>query len=163
MRHLSRYAKDHGATLEIDIIDTQHLSSLWYGGDVAEIKYKGYTFMVAALGDIVAELLDGNGDQLAYVKDKYNSGRFYDDMGYYVRNDKMLKRLTENRLYFFDNNWWECYVILPTGEYVDLMWWLDADAVDDAVREVIESMDDIIDQYLNQSEEMDYAITRGKL
>lgn len=147
---LSHYVKANNADLEIDIIDTRHLSSLWYGGDVATILYRNYTFVIAAIGDVRTSLLDDNDEELVYVRDKGNNARFYDEMHYYIRNDRQLTNLIrKGRLVFSNNNWWECYLELPTGEYVDLMWCLDADTIDDAVKEVTESMDDIIKQYQN--------------
>ena len=143
---LKAQALSHGAELSVDdFIDVNHLYHYWYGGDVAEIKYKGYTFTVSAIGDVIASLTDENGEEIARVKDKGNNGVFYDEMRSIIDSDEQLTLfIAQERILFDYNNWWECFVTLPSGKFVDLMWALDGYGFDEAVKEVLEGMDQII-------------------
>ena len=76
----------------------------------------------------------------------------------YIPDDYRLKRLlrgedvllnvdgTPTRCYLAieNNNWWECFVFDPAGNFHDLMWALDADYYDEALSEIIVNMDNII-------------------
>lgn len=143
---LKKFVKKMGAELSINIIDTEHQYHYWYGGCVAKIKFEGYIFSIEAIGDIYAELLDEELiESLAYVKDKYNSGAFYDEMTVYLDNDRQLsKAISQARLLFDHNNWWECFLITPNKEFKDLMLALESDKISDAVKEVACSMQEII-------------------
>lgn len=143
---LKTQALSHGADLSVDyFIDANHLYHYWYGGDVAEIKYKGYTFTISAIGDVIASLTDENGEEIARVKDKGNHGVFYDKMRSIITNDEQLTLLIDEERIMFDyNNWWECFVTTPSGKFVDLMWALDGYRIDEAVKEVLEGMDQVI-------------------
>lgn len=117
----------------------------WYGGFVSEILYKGYVFKLEANGDVRAALSDVDGEELVYVKDKSNQGRFLDEMSVYIENDQqLLDLMEEGRLVFDNNNWWECFVIDLNGQWHDLMWDLDSMNYFDAVDEIIENMDEVI-------------------
>lgn len=146
IEELKRQAEHYGAELSVGyFIDLNHRYHYWYGGDVAEIKYKEYTFSVSAIGDVIANLTDNIGDEIARVKDKGNNGVFYDEMRSYITGDEQLMQfIAEERLIFDYNNWWECFVTLPSGEFIDLMWALDGNKIDEAVKEVLEEMDQVI-------------------
>lgn len=133
-----------------DKISLKRLDCLWYGGNVAEIKYKGYTFHIEATGDVYAVLYTAHSDkQLCYVKDKNNGGYFSSEMLSYFRSDKVLYNLLGNdpkryRLELEHNNWWECFVTDPAGNFHDLMWNLDEDNLFKAVNDVLGGLDETI-------------------
>lgn len=127
-----------------DFIDNDHQSHYWYGGECARIKHNGYTAIIEANGDIYAEYAP-NGEYVTHVKDKNNSGYFYNEMNYYLKNDKGLHKAIENGdLIIDDNNWWECFIIDRQGNFHDLMWVLDADTMAEAIEEVKVGLDEMI-------------------
>ena len=126
-------------------IDDEHQDSLWYGGRIAEIKYKGYTFIVGAYGDVRATLLDENENEIAYVRDKCNSGRFYEEMSPYIKSDVDLGRKeAEGKLSLENNNWFEVLIDGADGEQYDLGWVTADFSYDSAIQEVLDNMDDVI-------------------
>lgn len=90
IRRLERQVKKLGGELEVDIIDTKHQNNLWYGGDIAEIKYKNHRLVIAAVGDVKVEVADENDNYVGYVKDKNNAGIFYKEFRHFIRDDKLL-------------------------------------------------------------------------
>jgi hypothetical protein len=138
-------------TIITDLIDNDHRSHYWYGGQCAKIEHNGYIASIEACGDVYAEYYKGE-ECLIYVRDKSNSGRFYDEMRYYINNDKELYEAINvvsprgDSLLIDYNNWWECFIIDPQGNFHDLMWALDSDYLDDAIKEVEENLEDIIKQ-----------------
>ena len=127
-----------------DFIDANHCSHYWYGGRCAMIERNGYIASIEAIGDIYAEYTP-NGEYQAHVKDKNNAGVFYNEMSYYLKDDKELYAAIENGDLIIDhNNWWECFIIDPQGNFHDLMWNLDADYLDEAIEEVKEGLDEMI-------------------
>ena len=134
-------------------IDNDHQFSAWYGGQCAVIKYKGYTASLEAVGDIDWDYTK-DGESLASFKDKYNSGRFYDEMAQFIKNDAELAlAVAKDELVFFNNNWWECFIYDPEGGFHDLMWDLDACLLMDAISEVKDNFDYIIATYIEHEEE----------
>ena len=118
------------------------------GGSAA---YKGWNFELCATGDVCADLLrkDDPGDSLLYVKDKQNAGRFGEEIQTYITTDKALNSALchshpQYQLLLDNNNWWECFVIDPSGGFHDLMWCLDSDSIISAIAEVIAGMDETI-------------------
>ena len=133
-----------------DFIDNDHRSHYWYGGQCAKIEYKGYVASIEAIGDIYAEYAP-NGKYKAYVKDKNNAGVFYNEMSSYLKNDDELYAALENGdLIIEHNNWWECFIIDPQGNFHDLMWALDDDYLNDAIETVKASFDDVIADIIEQ-------------
>ena len=127
-----------------DYIDDQHKSHYWYGGQCAVIKYKGYTFSIEAVGDVYW-YCKKDGDISDCYKDKNNSGRFYGEMSYLYKNDdELYEAIDKGELVFDYNNWWECFVYDKDGEFHDLMWDLDASYLGEAIEEVKEQLDDVI-------------------
>ena len=90
IRRLDRKVKKLGGELEVDIIDTKHQNNLWYGGDIAEIKYKNHRLVIAAVGDVRVEVADENDNYVGYVKDKNNAGIFYKEFRHFIRDDKQF-------------------------------------------------------------------------
>ena len=131
-------------------IDPSHLNCLWYGGAIFGINYKCYDFIVGAYGDVRAALFDNDGNELCYVKDKQNSGRFYDEMRSFIKDDaELLKLLTgkdrDRYLWLDDNNWLEVLIDTPDGDTYDLGWVLDTDNILEAITEVVAGMDEAIE------------------
>lgn len=127
-----------------DLIDNDHRSHYWYGGQCAKIEHNGYIASIEAIGDVYAEYAP-NGECECYVKDKNNAGWFYNEMRNYIKGDKELYEAINNDDLIIDyNNWWECFIIDPQGNFHDLMWALDADYLDDAIKEVEENLEDMI-------------------
>lgn len=146
IRRLERKVKKLGGELEVDIIDTKHQNNLWYGGDIAEIKYKNHRLVIAAVGDVRVEVADENDNYVGYVKDKNNAGIFYKEFRHFIRDDKhLVKLITDNHIIFENNNWWECFLYLPDGRFVDMMMALESDWISEAILEVADSMDEILE------------------
>ena len=51
-------------------------NSLWYGGDVAEIKYKDLTFIITANGSVIGRIYE-NKELITSFKDTRNMATFY--------------------------------------------------------------------------------------
>ena len=118
-------------------------SSLWYGGLVVSIKVRGCVFAIHACGDIYATLYDkSDGTELLYVKDKSNSGRFGVDVLPYLKEH---------------NNWWECFVYTPEGEFHDMMWALDSDHIFEGVEVVLSAMDSVMKDITENKERIEYG------
>ena len=139
--------------IKIDIIqdvDANRQNSLWYGGTVATIEYKGYTFVLNAIGDVGATLLDKDGNVIADVSDKSNTGRFFEEMSDFIADDNTLSALCGGldgtTLEFQNNNWWEVFVDTPEKDIPDYDWVCESADFFDALQEVINSMDEIIQE-----------------
>lgn len=147
-------AKEQGIEIEMvqDLIDENHLDSLWYGGTIAVIIKNQYRIGVMAAGDVRAILYDKeDGSEVAYVKDKGNYGRFYEEMSYYIKDDDHLYKLEDNgQLVLDSNNWFEWSVYdAEKGEYIgpdcfdnileeDILSFLEVDAINALLDYVIE-------------------------
>jgi len=124
--------------------------SLWYGGCVATISYRGWKFELFACGDVYADLYDRqDGVLLFYVKDKNNAGLFAEELMPYMESDKALcaaRRGSHTRytLSMDHNNWWEGFAYDPAGQFHDLMWCLDSVSLFDAIVEILGEMDAVI-------------------
>ena len=125
----------------------------WYGGRVAEIKYKGFRFVLGAYGDVYASLYRQNdGAELERVKDKRNGGYFYSAMARYIKNDEELEDAligshTNYELAVDYNNWWEFYVVCPNGETWDNGDICESDYYSQALNEMIDGMDSFVEEY----------------
>lgn len=132
----------------------RRLNCLWYGGELATIKLSdSFSIELSIYGDVYAWLLNENGDELARVKDKSNSGSFSDWMLSYIKTDKQLKKaLRDGRLILDYNNWIEYDGVVKkrsadkSGEFIDLGMICD-NILDDnilkAIDEALDSIDDI--------------------
>ena len=147
VKQLMNHVKRKGGVLEVlEFIDIEHQNTLWYGGNVAEIKYKGYRLVIAAVGDVKVEVADENDNYVGYVKDKNNAGIFYKEFRHFIRDDKhLVKLIANNHIIFENNNWWECFMYLPDGTFVDMMMALESDLLSEAILEVADSMDEILE------------------
>jgi hypothetical protein len=130
-----------GIEVDYDLIDDQHQSSYWYGGDCAEFTYKGCTIDICANGDVIASLIDKDGEEVAYCKDKGNNGSFYWEMSPYIKNDEELyQAIKDGNLIIEDNNWWEVFVTKNNNCYVDLCLLLDSEYLMEAIEEAVEEI-----------------------
>lgn len=103
-------AQEQGIEIEMvqDLIDENHLDPLWYGGAMARITKGKYCIGIMAAGDVRATLYDENKNEIVYVKDKGNCGRFYEEMADYIKDDKHIYELEhKGQLVFDNNNWFE--------------------------------------------------------
>lgn len=131
----------------IDFIDNDHKDCSWYGGTVAEVKYKDYLFSLEARGDIICTLFDKNEKELGYVKDRNNGSSFRYEMAHCLANDAELYRAKEDgRLVFENNNWFEIFVRTPDKEWQQATWLTETDDIEDCVFEMIETMDEMIEE-----------------
>jgi hypothetical protein len=133
-----------------DSISLKRLDSLWYGGNVVDIKYEGYTFHIEALGDVYADLYAKNSDELiCCVKDKNNGGLFKQEIASYFRSDKDITDAENEKHLLYDlniknNNWWECSLTDPQNNLHDLTWSLGSNNLFEAIDEVLDGMNEAI-------------------
>lgn len=151
--NLSRAHASPDAPIGIDVaaeLRNGQYSSLWYGGEIATIHYKGWKFEICACGDVRAWLNDKDeARELLYVKDKNNAGRLGEELQRYIRTDKALYAAISGKhsrysLELDDNNWFECFATDPKGRFYDLVWTLDSDHAIESIAEVITGMDEVI-------------------
>lgn len=151
---LPELAKRKGCKLVINennFIDYDHLNCLWYGGHVADLVVSDeITLSIDAIGDVRATLFDSSGNELVFVKDKSNGGRFYDEMSGDLKNDRdLLGAVLQERLICDNNNWFEVAGIVTKdgkGVFIDLCEWTDNvldDSLDVAIKQVIEDVEEI--------------------
>ncbi len=161
-KELFAKAEKYGVKLEFDpsTFDPQRLNCLWYGGWYASVIITPkLTISIGIYGDVRAWLFDKKGEQLAYVKDKGNNGRFYDDMHQFIKDDKQLQKMLQKGRLTLDNNNWVEYggVIYPESENkggltIDLGMRTD-NILDD---NVLEAIDQVLDDLVNIVTEIKY-------
>lgn len=61
------------------------------------------------------------------------------------------------RLDMEHNNWWECFVYTPDGEFHDMMWALDSDHIFEGVEVVLSAMDSVIKDITENKERIEYG------
>ena len=133
-----------------DKISLRQLSSLWYGGRVAQIMFRGYTFNIEARGDVRGSLIERKTNQeICRVKDKSNNCNFYQVMSQFAKSDKSLYAMLDKEhpkyeLDMTDHNWWELFITTPSGEKTDGAV-LDSDSLLGAIADVIVYLDDWVD------------------
>lgn len=125
---------------------SDYQDSLWYGGRVASINYKGAEITIAAYGDVICDLVDRkSGKSVAYVKDKSNSGSFYHEIVSKVKGDNELRDIVRGThpKYTLDldcGNWWEVI-----GEYEEEYYELgisESESIMDVIMETLDSLED---------------------
>lgn len=125
----------------------------WYGGLMATVKNNDNEFTVVANGDVVASLIEKlTNEQLAYVKDKSNSGGFYSEMCVFIKNDAHLYEIMDDKdprfsLNFENNNWYEIFWEKINGDTTDDSYVSDATNIFDAISEGIELLKEEILQH----------------
>ena len=147
-------AKSVGVELSFhpESFDPDRLNCLWYGGELAVIKVsETLSVELNVYGDVYAELSDKEGEFLAYVKDKGNTGRFYDEMSQFISNDQeLLEALDDGRLKLDHNNWVEYDGVYKNkgdkvGEFIDLGLITGNILDDDILTAINEALDRITD------------------
>lgn len=139
-----------GIEVDYDLIDDQHQSSYWYGGDCAKFTYKGCTIDICANGDVIASLIDKDGEEIGYCKDKGNNGSFYWEMSHCIKNDEELyQAIRDGNLIIEDNNWWEVFVT-KNNVWYDLCFVLDSEYLMEAIEEAIDSAEEIVNYIENK-------------
>lgn len=149
---LRALAEKKGAVLDISeksFQDDNHLDCTWYGGYLAEVKYKDMTISIGVFGEV---RLDGcyNGMFIDYVN-KSNSGAFQSDLYYGIPDDATLRRLMEaeweneedDHLYVGNSNWVEMFI-----KGTSLCDVLNSDNVLEAIEEVLDTIEDSYKLYL---------------
>ena len=61
------------------------------------------------------------------------------------------------RLDMEHNNWWECFVYTPEGEFHDMMWALDSDHLFEGVEVVLSAMDSVMKDITENKERIEYG------
>lgn len=118
-----------GATLildEDDLIDMEHKDPIWYGGYIAELKYKGYRVSIKVHGEVNLAVYahgdgyDGVDDILLGYRDKNGQGAYKnEDAMAILKNDAVLKEMeNDGRLVWENNNWIEFFIYDKNGENV---------------------------------------------
>ena len=116
--------------------DGKHEDSFWYGDTVATIKTPSKNYGIAARGIVICSLIakkdfigsDGKsykrGEEIAYVKDKNEAGRFMDEMSPYIKNDEELNEILsgDHKLYELEienNNWFSLEFLDSKNNFID--------------------------------------------
>lgn len=154
-------AKRLGVKLKFyqDYFHYKRLNCLWHGGTIARIIVsKELEIELNAYGDVRATLYDENGKELAYSKDKSNTGAFTDNMYPYLTTDEQLHETLEKDLLKLDNNNWieyDGYVLNKESgkmEFVDLGMIVDNIVDDDilcAIKQVLDSLEEVKKEILD--------------
>lgn len=139
-------------------IHTFRQDAIWYGGRIGGFQYGDFYISIDAIGDVRATLYDENEDEIVTMKDKNNSGDFYQIMKQYISDDEQLFQFlgyTDNPIKRFltldDNNWLEYNVYnTKTKQYVELPALSNIlDGTND-VLEAFEGLEDLIDYLLEE-------------
>ena len=131
--------------LSQDIIDG-YCDYSWYGGLIAEVSSMDSEYRVMANGDVIVNLLDKKtNDEIAYVKDKSNSGDFYSIMCPYIQNDTHLYEIIEDKdpkykLIYSNNNWFEVFRDKICGTYDGDSYVRDCCNIFDVLAETVETI-----------------------
>ena len=151
-RHILSKLTENGfdiSQIELEIVnfvDNDHRDCSWYGGVVAEVKYKDYLFSLEARGDINCTLFDENENEVGYVKDRNNGGSFRYEMAHCLANDAELYKAKEDGLLVFDNNnWFEIFLRTPDNQWQTMTWLSESDDIEECVFEMIETVDEMIE------------------
>ena len=139
----------------IEFMDNDHKDCSWYGGVVAEVKYKDFLFSLEARGDIICTLFDKNENELGYVKDRNNGSSFRYEMAHCLANDAELHKAEEDgRLIYENNNWFEIFVRTPDEEWHGKTWLSESDDIEESVFVMIETMDEMIEELTEREQSM---------
>lgn len=170
---LFKKAKELGLELIFcpEYFDNKRLNCLWYGGELATIKVsEKFAIELYIYGDVRAELVDKDGNELESVIDKNNGGAFGEYMQSHLKTDKQLETAIESgRLTFGNNNWIEYDGIVKaddaetSGMFIDLGIICDNILDDDilvAIEQALDSVEDIKQEICDVAEDH-YGIKVG--
>lgn len=130
---------------------------LWYGADLVTIYYRGYSFIISAVGEVRAQLCSKiDSHEIVMVKDKSCAGRFMDEFKGYIENDKILKEILQGthpkyKMDVIENNWLELSLITSSNEFYNYEVGLDGSNVLKATVEAVEILDEIILEFENEN------------
>ena len=149
----------------LDMLENNRLNNLWFGGCLGHIKTPNYMIYLKSIGDVICTLFI-NGEEIAYVKDKGNNGRFYEEMCLHIKDDNELSKIlsnnfindeeikSKNKVLFISYNNWIEYEINElndeSGEISHTMHSLPLyDNIADSynILEAFEEVDDMIKKY----------------
>lgn len=144
---LETYVRHRGGKLlSLNIIDSEHQKSMWYGEKAAVIEYEGYVLDISAVGKITAIFSKNNHSS---VITKSRGSDFYNEMKPYIRSDVSLSKLCGKYgpLTILAENRWECVLHLPdVDENRTITIALDhGETIEETVRYVANGMSEIIE------------------
>ena len=133
-------------------------NSLWYGGDVAEIKYKDLYFIITANGSVIGRIYE-NKELITSFKDTRNMATFYHTINKHLKDkvvtDKDLEEWLaigtifvpdkDNYIALDSGNWWECYIRYK-GETIEMDYDINSCKISEAIAEVREIIPKIYDK-----------------
>lgn len=131
-------------------IHVNQLSSLWYGGEVAQISFANHVgayLSICADGQVYATLTKGkNEDVIFESSDKYGRGYFH-GIEQYLPNDAAVEKATNGtykgyHLRLDNNNWWSVVLILD-GEVIDLDLICDDDDIPTCIASIVNDREDL--------------------
>ena len=144
----------------LDTVEDNRKCHYWYGGDVVSIELgENKSILISAIGDVIGHIYNKEGESVARFKDKSNNGAFYTVASSYFENDEeLLKSIfdynpekeeleklgIEYYVIFDHNNWWEAAPVIDGVQY-DIEMCLDGYSLDEAIKEVKENIDSILD------------------
>ena len=163
-RKMQADAKAFGAELltEEDVfIDDDHLDSVWYGGYLGGLKYKGYELSLEVHGQV---LICGfmNGKDFEYVNRLGNGAMSMgasDHLRTAFKSDAELWDAAnagedaENKIEFCENNWVEAFVKDPDGYWSEGVVVDDADDVLDACGHISKWIDWLEKEFIKEGKE----------
>ena len=137
--------------IELYPIDKDHLDCIWYGGEVGRIKYKDWTFIIGAYGDVRMYIPDE--DMTIRDRDETNY-IVYDALGDRYTDDDLFKLIDDGKIDLIDSNFFVIDLKTPDGEHFDLSEWdnyLENNLLDnfDCVEGYFHYIDDAI-EYINK-------------
>jgi hypothetical protein len=99
------------------------LDSVWYTGEILEVKYKGYTFYAWEAGDVRVE--NKNNDNLEITNYKSSDRVWWSENGGRTRalsdTDLTDEDLGKDEWNWCMNNWFEISARDKDGQFIDLM------------------------------------------
>lgn len=140
--------------LTFDIIDGNHLDSIWYGGEVLSFKYRQYLISLNVRGDVWASLYNHKNEEIRKVIDKNNWGRFYEEFQDIIKSDSHLYEMcceeSQLKVELHNNNWIE-YNIYSINEDQSLEFLendlLEVSNVLEGIEYILENVENFINEY----------------
>lgn len=141
-------------------------NSLWFGGDVAAIKYKDCEFIITANGDVRGDIYE-DGELVTSFKDKRNQASFYgvvldylkgkvntdEDLEDWITGDYVTEETLKekpNCIYLDNSNWWEIYINY-NGDIIDVDCDFGSEKITEVIEELIEKLPKLYNEYILES------------
>lgn len=135
-----------------DYYSADHSYSYWHGENIVNIVSKYGVFDISAIGDVRCTLYakkdftdkDGikykKGEFISSVKDKNNTGKFFDEFDSYIRDDDHLLKLLcnedENLTLDVENNNWLVLTFTDNDGNMEIIDNYDSLSVEDAIKDI---------------------------